>query len=74
MKPWAAQGLTDRQWALAEPGRNYLVYSARAGSIRLDLSGTQETFTAYRVNLDTGERPGPRTSGADRRSNSRSRK
>src|SRR5262249_52797509 len=28
MKPWTPAGLTEQQWGLAEPGRNYLVYTS----------------------------------------------
>jgi hypothetical protein len=55
MKPFEpAEGLTDRQWALAEPGRNYLVYSLSGRKIRLDLSATREAFTAYWIDPRTG--------------------
>jgi hypothetical protein len=55
MKPFEpAEGLTGRQWALAEPGRHYLVYSASGGSIRLDLSATQAAFVSRWIDPQTG--------------------
>jgi hypothetical protein len=56
MQPFEpAQGLTERQWALAEPDHHYLVYSAAGNEIRLDLSGTKETFAAYWIHPRTGD-------------------
>jgi hypothetical protein len=55
MRPYEpAAGLGERQWALAEPGRNYLVYSSAGERVRLDLSAESGTFTAYRLNPRTG--------------------
>jgi hypothetical protein len=55
MRPFEPRaGLTDRQWTLAEPGRDYLVYSAVGAAVRLDLSEHAGPFTARRVNLRTG--------------------
>ncbi len=55
MKPFRSAQLTDQQWALAEPGRSYFVYTASGGTIRHDLSGNEETFTVSRINPRTGE-------------------
>jgi hypothetical protein len=55
MKPFEpAGGLGEGRWALAEPGRNYLVYSSAGRKIRLDLSATREAYTAHWVDLRTG--------------------
>jgi hypothetical protein len=55
MKPFEpAEGLTDRQWALAEPGRQYLVYASTGGTIRLDLLATRETFAVHWIDPRTG--------------------
>src|SRR5262249_22014586 len=54
MATFEPDGLTDRQWALAEPGRHYLVYSAAGATIRLDLSATRETFQAHWIDTRTG--------------------
>jgi hypothetical protein len=55
MKPYElAKGLTGRQWALAEPGRHYLVYSSAGGKVRLNLSATRETFAARWIDPRTG--------------------
>jgi hypothetical protein len=51
--------LTERQWALAEPDRNYLVYSSGGDPIRIDLSATRETFKARHFNPNNGEAIGP---------------
>jgi hypothetical protein len=46
MKPFEpAEGLTDRQWALAEPGRHYLVYSSSGDAIRLDLRDARGAYS-----------------------------
>jgi hypothetical protein len=59
MKPLEpAGGLAEGQWALAEPGRNYLVYSSTGGKVRLDLSGTRETYTAHWIDPRTGDLTG----------------
>jgi hypothetical protein len=66
MRPLEPAGLTPRQWALAEPGRHYLVYSASAAdSIRLDLSAAPGSYTAYWLDLRTGApiEPGKRIEG-----------
>jgi hypothetical protein len=56
MRPYEPKsGLTERQWALAEPGRSYLVYSATGEPIRLDLSADSAAYTAHRVNPRTGQ-------------------
>jgi hypothetical protein len=55
MKPFEpAAGLTERQWALAEPGRHYLVYSSSGETIRLDLTGAPGTYTASWLDPRTG--------------------
>jgi hypothetical protein len=55
MKPFAASTLTELQWAIAEPGRNYLVYSAQGQPIRLDLKATNQRFTGYWIDQKTGD-------------------
>ena len=55
MKPMSAKTLTKEQWALAEPGRHYLVYSASGDAIRLDLSATKQKFIAHWINPKSGE-------------------
>ena len=55
MKPFAAPTLTKLQWAIAEPGRNYLVYSAQGQPIRLDLRTTDRRFAAQWINPKTGD-------------------
>ncbi|HEY1378071.1 MAG TPA: DUF6298 domain-containing protein, partial [Gemmataceae bacterium] len=55
LRPFSPKtGLTDGQRALADPGRDYLVYSADGGRVRLDLSADAGSFVARRVNLRTG--------------------
>jgi hypothetical protein len=58
MRPFEPAGLTDGQWALAVPGRGYVVYSAAGDAVRLDLSGDAATYTARRVNVRTGRAEG----------------
>jgi hypothetical protein len=55
MKPFAAATLTELQWAIADPGRNYLVYSAQGQPVRLDLRATNGRFNAYWINPKTGD-------------------
>jgi hypothetical protein len=55
MRPFETTTLTDKQWALAEPGRNYLVYSSSGSSIRLDLPGEGASYVVNRVNLSNGQ-------------------
>jgi hypothetical protein len=55
MKPFEpTESLTDRQWALAEPGRHYLVYSSAGKNIRLDLSAAPGTYTVRWIDPRTG--------------------
>ncbi len=55
MKPWTPKaGLTQGQWALADPDHDYLVYASAGGNIRLDLSGSKATYTAYWIQPRTG--------------------
>jgi Family of unknown function (DUF6298) len=54
LKPFACAGLTDRQWAVAESGRHYLVYSGSGDTIRLALAGTETTYSASWVDPKTG--------------------
>jgi Family of unknown function (DUF6298)/Putative collagen-binding domain of a collagenase len=55
MKPLESSTLTKDQWALAEPGRHYLVYSAAGAAIRLDLSAIKRTFVAQWIQPKSGE-------------------
>jgi hypothetical protein len=62
MKPFASKELAEGQWALAEPGHNYLVYSASGGPIRVDLGGSSEGFVGRWLDPATGAgRPGGAT-------------
>jgi hypothetical protein len=69
MRPFASEALTARQFALADPGRHYLVYSSAAEAIRLDLSADRATFTARRIHPGRAGRPAGRgrARGPDRR-------
>jgi hypothetical protein len=59
MKPFEpAGGLVDGQWALAEPGRQYLVYAGTQATVRLDLSDASGMFAARWIDLRTGEAEG----------------
>ncbi len=54
MKPITTAESAGRQWALADSGRDYLVYSSAGSTIRLDLSASRETFTAHQIDPRTG--------------------
>jgi hypothetical protein len=41
-------------YVLADPGRDYLVWSPGGGPVRLDLTGRSESFTVGRLSLATG--------------------
>jgi hypothetical protein len=69
MRPWAPAGLEDGRLALADPGRDYLVYAPAGGEIALDLAGRDETFTPRWVNPKTGE---PAAAGGPVRGGARS--
>ena len=43
------------QYALAEPGQNYLVYSQGTGPVRLDLTGFPGRFTPQWIDPRTGK-------------------
>src|SRR5262249_48586006 len=61
MKLFEPAGLPKGELALADPGRDYLVY-ASTGDVQLDLTATTATFAAFWINPKTGER----TSAGDR--------
>jgi Spy/CpxP family protein refolding chaperone len=53
MAPWAE--VTNRQqWALCEPGKNYLIYSAEEGGVTLDLGKERGAFIVYTMDPQTG--------------------
>jgi hypothetical protein len=54
LTPFACAGLTDRQWALADPGEHYLVYSRSGDTIRLALVGAEAAYSASWVDPKTG--------------------
>jgi hypothetical protein len=56
LRPFESAGSSDGQWALADAGRDYLVYAGAGEEIRLDLSATSETFVAHWINPRSGER------------------
>lgn len=55
MKPFETSELTDQQWALADPGKDYFVCSLTGGPVRLDLTDAEGSFAAYRIEPRTGE-------------------
>lgn len=52
MKP---TGAGERQWALADPGRDYLTLSLSGEAIRVDLTSLDSTFKAMRIDPKTGQ-------------------
>jgi hypothetical protein len=55
MKPFEPKaGFTEQQWALAEPGQNYLVYSLSGGAVRLDLSAAPGTYAVCWIDPRSG--------------------
>ena len=46
------------QWALADPGHDYLVYAPEGGTVRLDHSATAATYSARRLDPRTGRSVG----------------
>jgi hypothetical protein len=55
MRPFEPSGPSARQFALAEPGRHYLVYSRPGEAIKLDLSADHATFEVRRLDPRTGQ-------------------
>jgi hypothetical protein len=54
MTPWK-EAMTDRQWALSEPGRNYLIHAAASRTVGIDLpGGASDRFTVCTVHPETG--------------------
>jgi hypothetical protein len=54
MKPFeAGTRPADGQWALAEPGQHYLVYSTAPGKVRLDLGSDGATYQVRRIDIQT---------------------
>ena len=55
MRPWNAKaGLTQGQWALADPDHDYLVYAAGGGKIRLDLAAAEGAYAVHWIHSGTG--------------------
>jgi hypothetical protein len=48
-------GLTGHQWSIADPGRDYLVYSAAGDSVRLDLSRAPGEYLARWIEPKSGQ-------------------
>jgi hypothetical protein len=55
MRPFEPKGLARGALALADPGRDYLVWAPAGGPITLDLSDRTESFTAGWVSPRTGK-------------------
>jgi hypothetical protein len=55
MKLFDTKGLPEGSLALADPGRDYLVWSPGNGSITLDLSDRSETFAVNRLDPKSGK-------------------
>jgi hypothetical protein len=57
MQPYepASGGLGDDQWALADPGKNYLVYGFGNAKIRLQLPSSDAKYAVNWVNVSSGE-------------------
>jgi hypothetical protein len=53
MQPFESKALTSHQFALAEPGKNYLVYSADGGAIALDLPAGE--YAAHWIDTKSGK-------------------
>jgi hypothetical protein len=58
MAPFGPDG---RQWALADPGRDYLVVSSSAGPIELDLLASHARLSAHRIDPRSGQAVGSST-------------
>jgi hypothetical protein len=54
LRPFATTGLPGDLFALADPGRDYLVWSPAGAPISLDLTDRTETFVVRWVDLETG--------------------
>jgi len=55
MKPFEPKGLPDGCFALANAGRDYLLFAPSGGAISLDLSERDETFAAAWVDPKSGK-------------------
>ena len=54
MRPFEPKGLPEGALALADPGRDYLVWAPAGGAVSLDLSNRTEVFAAGWVDPKTG--------------------
>ncbi|MBV9122609.1 MAG: pectate lyase, partial [Planctomycetes bacterium] len=50
------EGQADKQWGLAEPGRQYLMYVASGSKVVLDLSDAEGTYSVSWIEPSTGKR------------------
>lgn len=55
MKPFEPKGLASGMFALADPGRDYLVWAPAGGPVCLELSDRSETFAAAWLDPKTGK-------------------
>jgi hypothetical protein len=55
MRPWEPAGLGEGRLALADPGRDYVIYAPGGGEITVDLSSRDETLVARWLNPKTCE-------------------
>jgi hypothetical protein len=55
MRPFEPEGLSPGMLALADPGRDYLVWAPAGGPVALDLSDRAETFAAGWADPKTGK-------------------
>lgn len=54
LRPAGRARADDRQWVLAEPGRDYVAYARPGAPVRVDLSAEPGAFTALRIDPSTG--------------------
>lgn len=55
MRPWAPDGVGAGRFALADPGRDYLIYSPNGGDVTLDLPSGDKPFKAFSIDPKTGK-------------------
>jgi hypothetical protein len=54
LKSFDLPGKPDGQYALANPGKSYVLYNGSTAAIKLDLTGISGNYTVKRINPGTG--------------------
>jgi hypothetical protein len=55
MEPYDLPGNPEHQYAMSNPGQDYLLYADNGDTISIDLTGIKADFESYNIDLKTGK-------------------